>query len=135
MHSRNKAGKAFMKVPPGAKVLPPVRVRDIDADWIVAVSTEGHMLVTELSELPQMTKGKGNKIINVPSAKLKSAEEWICAIDLIQDGEKLTIHAGKKHKTMKAGEVDEHSGERGKRGFKLPRGYQKVDKMEVEIKH
>ena len=134
LHSRNKAGKAFMKIPPGAKVLPPVKVRSLEDDWIVAISSEGHMLVTQLSELPQMSKGKGNKIINVPPAKLKSAEEWICAIDLIQDGEKLTIYAGKKHKTMKAAEVDEHAGERGKRGFKLARGYQKVDKMKVEIK-
>ena len=92
------------------------------------------MLVTELAELPQMAKGKGNKIINVPAAKLKDNEEWICAIDLIQDGEKLAIYAGKKHKIMKPAEVDEHAGDRGKRGFKLPRGYQKVDKIEVEIK-
>jgi len=134
LHSRNKAGKAFLKVPPGAKVLAPVKVRSLEDDWIVAVSSEGHMLVTELAELPQMSKGKGNKIINVPSAKLKEGDEWICAVDLIQDGEKLTIYAGKKHKTMKPDEVDEHAGDRGKRGFKLPRGYQKVDKIEVEIK-
>jgi len=134
LHSRNKAGKAFLKVPPGAKVLQPVKVRGMEDDWIVAVSSEGHMLVTDMAELPQMSKGKGNKIINVPTAKLKNAEEWICAVELIQDGEKLTIFAGKKHKTMKADEVDEHTGERGKRGLKLPRGYQKVDKIKVEIK-
>lgn len=135
MHSRNKAGKAFLKVPPGAKVLPPVKVRSLDEDWIVAVSSEGHMLVTELAELPQMAKGKGNKIINVPPAKLKTGEEWICAIDLIQDGEKLKVYAGAKHKTMKGDEVDGHWAERGKRGLKLPRGYQKVDRIEVEIKN
>ena len=134
LQSRNKAGKAFLKVPPGAKVLPPVKVRSLENDYIVAVSSEGHMLVTEVSELPQMAKGKGNKIINVPSAKLKDNEEWICAIDLIQDGEKLAIYAGKKHKVMKGAEVDGHYAERGKRGHKLPRGYQKVDKIEVEIK-
>jgi topoisomerase IV subunit A len=134
LHSRNKAGKAFLKVPPGAKVLEPVKVRSLEDDWIVAVSSEGHMLVTDLAELPQMSKGKGNKIINVPTAKLKNADEWICAVNLIQDGEKLTIYAGKKHKTMKADEVDEHAGERGKRGLKLARGYQKVDKIKVEIK-
>ncbi len=134
LHSRAKAGKAFLKVPPGAKVLPPVKVRSIEDDFIVAISSEGHMIVTELSELPQMSKGKGNKIINVPSAKLKDGEEWVCAIDLIQDGEKLVVNAGKKHKTMSRGEVDEHYAERGKRGLKLPRGYQKVDSIEVQIK-
>jgi topoisomerase-4 subunit A len=134
LHSRTKAGKAFLKVPPGAKVLPPVKVRSLEDDFIVAISSEGHMLVTELSELPRMSKGKGNKIINVPSAKLKAGEESVCAIELIQDGEKLTVFAGKKHKTMSATEVDEHYAERGKRGLKLPRGYQKVDKVEVLIK-
>lgn len=134
LHSRTKAGKAFMKVTPGAKVLPPVKVRSVEDDFIVAISSEGHMLVTELSELPRMSKGKGNKIINVPSAKLKAGEESVCAIELIQDGEKLTVFAGKKHKTMSGGEVDEHYAERGKRGLKLPRGYQKVDKIEVLIK-
>jgi len=134
LHSRNKAGKAFLKVPPGARVLPPVKVRSLEDDWIVAVSSEGHMVVTALAELPQMSKGKGNKIINVPPAKLKDGQEWIAAIDLIQDGEKLKIYCGGKHKVMKPDEVDGHTTERGKRGLKLPRGYQKVDKIEVEIK-
>ena len=70
-----------------------------------------------------MSKGKGKKNINAPTAKLKSEGECIVAFDLIQDGEKLTFYQGKKHKTMKADEVDGHAGERGKRGHKLPRGY------------
>jgi topoisomerase-4 subunit A len=106
----------------------------MEDDWIVAVSTEGYMLVIPLSELPQMARGKGNKIINIPSAKLKSREEYVGAIDCIQDGEKLTVFAGKKHKTMKADEVDEFAGERGRRGRNLPRGYQKVDRIEVVVK-
>ena len=89
------------------------------------------MLVTALEELPQMSRGKGNKIINIPPAKLKAAEEWMAAIDLIQDGEKLVVYAGKKYKTMKPDEVDGHAAERGKRGLKLPRGYQNVDAIEV----
>ena len=134
MYTRNKAGKATLSVPKGASVLPPVPVRSMEDDWIVAVSTEGYMLVIPLSELPQMARGKGNKIINIPSAKLKSREEYVAAIDCIQDGEKLTVFAGKKHKTMKADEVDEFAGERGRRGRKLPRGYQKVDRIEVVVK-
>jgi topoisomerase-4 subunit A len=134
MMSRNKAGKALLSVPRGAKVLPPVPVRSLDGDSIVAVSSEGYMLVTPLSELPQLAKGKGNKIINIPSAKFKTREEYVAAIDLIQDGEKLIVHAGKKYKTMKTDEVMEHAGERGRRGNKLPRGYQNVDRIEVQNK-
>jgi topoisomerase-4 subunit A len=131
MVTRNKAGKATLSVPKGCGVMPPVAVRSLEEDWIVAATTEGYMLVIPLAELPQMARGKGNKIINVPSAKLKAREEYVAAMALIQDGEKLTVYAGKKHKTMKADEVDEHAGERGRRGRKLPRGYQKVDHVEV----
>jgi topoisomerase-4 subunit A len=134
MYTRNKAGKATLSVPRGASVLAPVPVRSLQDDWIVAVSSEGYMLVIPLAELPQMSRGKGIKIINIPSAKLKSREEFVAAIGCIQDGEKLTVFAGKKHKTMKAVEVDEFEGERGKRGRKLPRGYQKVDQIRVEVK-
>ncbi len=134
LHTRNKAGKSTLSVPKGAGVLPPVRVRSLQDDWIVAVSSEGYMLVIPLAELPQMSRGKGIKIINIPSAKLKSREEAVAAMDCIQDGEKLTVYAGKKHKMMKADEVDEFAGERGRRGKKLPRGYQKVDRIRVEIK-
>ena len=134
MVTRNKAGKATLSVPKGASVLAPVPVRSLQDDWIVAVSSEGYMLVIPLSELPQMSRGKGIKIINIPSAKLKSREEFVAAIDCIQDGEKLTVFAGKKYKTMKAVEVDEFEGERGRRGRKLPRGYQKVERIRVEIK-
>ncbi|MGB5717279.1 MAG: DNA topoisomerase IV subunit A [Gammaproteobacteria bacterium] len=134
MYTRNKAGKATLSVPRGANVLMPVAVRSLQDDWIVAVSSEGYMLVIPLAELPQMSRGKGIKIINIPSAKLKSREEFVASIDCIQDGEKLTVYAGKKHKTMRAVEVDEFAGERGRRGRKLPRGYQKVDRIRVEKK-
>jgi len=134
MHTRNKAGKSTLSVPKGAGVLPPVQIRSLQDDWIVAASSEGYMLVIPLAELPQMSRGQGIKIINIPSAKLKSREEAVAAMDCIPGGEKLTVYAGKKHKTMKADEVDEFAGERGRRGRKLPRGYQKVDRIRVEIK-
>ena len=134
MMTRNKKGKVVLSVPKGARVLPPVHVRSLEDDWIVALTSAGYMLVTALSELPVMAKGKGNKIINVPTAKFKTREEFVKAIELVQDGEKVTVYVGKKHKTMKGAEVDEYAAERGRRGWKLPRGYQAVDSMEVERK-
>jgi topoisomerase-4 subunit A len=132
MVTRNKKGKVVLNVPRGANVLPPVRVRSLEHDWILAITSAGYMLVTSLSELPILAKGKGNKIINIPAAKFKSREEFVKAISLVQDGEKVTIHAGKKHKTMRGAEVDEYAAERGRRGWKLPRGYQSVDAVEVQ---
>jgi len=131
MQTRNKAGKAVLKPAAGAKVMPPVPVRSYEDDWIVSVSSEGHMLVSPLAELPKMARGKGNKIINIPSAKLKDGSENVVAVDLIKDGEKLILNTGKKVKTLSASEVDEYAGERGKRGLKLHRLYQKLVSIEV----
>ncbi len=133
LYSRNKAGKRVLNVPVGAKVLPPVPVRSYEHDWIVAVGSEGYMLVTKLSEFPLMSKGKGIKFINIPSAKLKAGEESVEHVCLVQDGEAITMYCGKKHKTMKGDEVDEYAGERGRRGLKLPRGYRSVDRLSVEF--
>jgi len=134
MTTRNKAGKAVLSVPKGCGVLSPVPVRNLEEDWIVAITTGGYLLVIPLADLPRLARGKGNKIINVPAAKLKAREEYVIALDIIQDGENLIVHTGKKYKAMKPDEVDEYAGERGRRGRKLPRGYQKVERVEVVCK-
>lgn len=134
LQTRNKAGKAVIIVPKATKVLSPVRARDLASEWIVAITSEGYMLVTSLDELPRLNKGKGNKILNIPSAKLKAREEFVVALALIREDEKLTLFCGKRHKIMKHAEVMEYAGERGKRGRKLPRGYQRVDGVRIEGK-
>jgi topoisomerase-4 subunit A len=90
------------------------------------------MLVTPLAQLPQMARGKGNKIINVPSKLLNSGDEVIVAMALVGPKNTLVVHAGRKYKTMKASELDHYAAERGRRGLKLPRGYQNVDALDVE---
>jgi topoisomerase-4 subunit A len=134
LYSRNKAGKRVLNVPAGANVLPPVRVRSHENDWIVAIGSEGYMLVTELAEFPIMPKGKGIKFINIPAAKLKAGEEKVTQLVLVQDDEPITLYCGKKHKVMKGAEVDEYAGERGRRGLKLPRGYRAVDRVTVDMR-
>ncbi len=131
MLTRNKSGKALISVPTGAQVMPPLKIESLEEQWLAAATTAGYLLVIPLSELPQMPKGKGIKILNIPSARLKTREETLAAMALVRPGEKLTVFAGKKHKTMSAAEVDEYDGERGKRGRKLPRGFQKVERLEV----
>jgi len=132
MISRNKAGKALLSVPEGASVLPPLKVRRIELERIVAVTREGYMLVTPLAELPVLNRGKGNRFIGIPAPKFKTRQEFVVAAALVQPGEKLVLHAGKQTKTMKPDELERHGGERGRRGIKLPRGYQKIDTIHVE---
>ena len=131
MITRNRAGKALLSVPKGAEALIPVAVRDVEEDWIVAIGSEGHMLVIPLKDLPVLPKGKGNKIINIPSKKVASGEEKMRAITLVQDGESITLFSGKRTKNMDADEVDSYVGDRGNRGLKLSRGFRNVDAIEV----
>jgi len=131
MQTRNKAGKAVLSVPAGASALTPVRLRSLEHDQVVVVTSEGYMLVTPVSALPRMARGKGNKLIAIPPARLRGGEERVVGLALLQQGERVTIHAGRKHKTLKPGELEGFVGERGRRGYRLPRGYQRVDGLEI----
>ena len=131
MQAATKKGKAVLNVGKQARALPPARVRDEARDRIVAVSSAGHMLVTPVAQLPRMSKGKGNKIINIPAKQLKSGEEQVAAITVVGENDKLIVHAGKKYKTMKPAELDAYLGERGRRGLKLSQGYRQVSRLVV----
>jgi len=127
-----KKGKAVLNVGKQASALPPVKMINADTDQIAAVSSAGHMLLTPAEQLPQMSKGKGNKIINIPAKLLKAGDEKVVAMAIVPEGGKLTVHSGKKHKTMKASELEGYVGERGRRGLKLSQGYRVVDRFVVE---
>jgi topoisomerase-4 subunit A len=132
MQANTKKGKAVLNVGKQARALPPVKVTSVDSDLIVAVSSAGHMLATPVEQLPQMAKGKGNKIINVPAKLLKAGEETVAAITVVPESGKLVVHSGKKYKTMKPTELEAYLGDRGRRGLKLSQGYRAVDQLVVK---
>jgi topoisomerase-4 subunit A len=131
LYTRNKSGKAVLSVPDGARVLPPVPLRSLEESLIIAVTSDGYMLAIPAADLPRMSRGKGNRIIKIPSAKLKAREEYLTGVVCIQAGDVLTLQAGKKLRKMNFSDIGEFVGERGRRGRKLPRGYQKVSAMEA----
>ncbi|MCG8428074.1 MAG: DNA topoisomerase IV subunit A, partial [Chromatiales bacterium] len=132
LFAKNKAGKALLTLPKGARVLAPVEVKDTNSDRVVAITNEGRMLVFPIAELPVLSRGKGNKIINIPAKRVESREEFVVAIACVPEGGKLTAYSGKRHITLKGSDLDHYEGERGRRGNKLPRGFQKVDDVSVE---
>ena len=131
LQTKNKAGKAALKLPAGSRVLQPALVSNIDDSHVVAVSNEGRMLMFPLPELPMLARGKGNKIISIPGARVQSREEYVVAVQVISGSDSLLIHAGKRHLKLGFSELKHYQGERGRRGNKLPRGFQKVERMEV----
>ncbi|MCP4187599.1 MAG: DNA topoisomerase IV subunit A [Gammaproteobacteria bacterium] len=131
MLTRNKNGKALISISKGASLLPAVSISDIDKDLIVSISSEGYIGLLDLKSIPQLSKGKGNKIMGIPPKRLKSAEESVSHTVCLVEGQKLVVHSGKKYKSMNLKELKEYRVERGKRGRKLPRGYQNVTALEV----
>ncbi len=129
--SRNKAGKALLSLPKGAKVIPPQVIDSPDSDLCLSISTEGRMLVFPVSQLPELAKGKGNKMINVPSARVQTREEYVRQLVVVPTGAEVTLWAGKRKLVLKAKDLEHYFGERGRRGNKLPRGLQRVDAVEI----
>ena len=131
LQTKNKSGKAALNLPKGSQVLQPAPIQDLEDSYAVAVSNEGRMLLFPLAELPQLGRGKGLKIISIPSARVQSREEFVVATAVVRETDSLVIHAGKRHLSLKFSELEHYQGERGRRGNKLPRGFQKVDRVEV----
>ncbi|WP_062063786.1 DNA topoisomerase IV subunit A [Cellvibrio sp. OA-2007] len=132
--SKNKAGKALLTLPDAALVLPPQLLDNPEQALLAAVSNDGRLLVFPVTELPELARGKGNKIMNIPSARAATREEFVVSVNVINPGQCLTLHSGKRHITLKLSDLEHYKGERGRRGNKLPRGFQKVDKAEVTDK-
>lgn len=129
--SRNKAGKALLSLPTAAKVLTPLAIKSPETDQVVAISNEGRMLVFPIAELPKLSKGKGNKIISIPSARAASREEFVKILAVVPADSGITLVAGKRKMTIKASDLTHYVGERGRRGNKLPRGLQRIDELLV----
>jgi len=131
LQSKNRAGKAVLSLPAGARVLTPARVTDPGTDLVAAVSSAGRLLVHGVDELPRLAKGKGNKLMHVPPARLRAGEERVAFVRVLPPAASLTVHAGRRHLTLKPADLERYRQGRGRRGLKLPRGLQRVDAVEV----
>jgi topoisomerase-4 subunit A len=127
---RNKAGKALLSLTPGAKVVQPAAAASSESARMVAVTSAGHLLVFPVTELPELDRGKGNKLIDIPKAKLGT--EHVVAIAVVSPGGTLLIKSGARTMTLSYKDLGEYVGSRATRGGLLPRGWQKVDGLSVE---
>jgi len=132
LQAKNKAGKALLSLPAGARVVAPRPLKNRDQDWLAAVTTEGRLLVFPIRDLPQLGKGKGNKIIGIPGDRVASREEYLTDLAVLPQGATLILQAGKRTLSLRADDLEHYKGERGRRGNKLPRGFQRVDALLVE---
>ena len=127
--TRNKAGKAILRVPPGGKAVVPAPV-PLDTECLIAaVSSIGRLLMFEMDELPELAKGKGNKLVNIPTKKYQSGEEKLIAAAVVPEDGRLLVHCGTRMMTIKWDDSGPYYGERALRGGLLPRGWRTVDRL------
>jgi topoisomerase-4 subunit A len=127
--SRNKAGKSILRVPQGGKAIVPALVPEETECLIAAVSSIGRLLLFEMEELPELAKGKGNKLINIPGAKYKSGEETMVAATVVPEDGSLRVQTGTRMMTIKWNDLDDYYGDRALRGSMLPKGWRKVERL------
>ena len=131
INSRNKNGKALINLGENAYLLPVQKLSENTDDLCLTISNEGRMLIFPVQSLPSLSRGKGNKMINIMRAKATKREEFVTMLKIIPKEGSVTLHAGKRKLTLKANDLLAYQGERGRRGSKLPRGLQRVDNIEV----
>lgn len=129
--SKNKAGKSLITLPDGAKVLKPARVGS-ESDRLAVATMQGRLLIFPVAELPALAKGKGNKLIQIPSSDLAAGKDQVVAVIALPENGQLKVLSGKRHLTLKPADIEHYSGSRANRGSALPRGFQRVDGLECE---
>jgi topoisomerase-4 subunit A len=129
--SKNKAGKLLITLPTGATVVKPAPLRS-ESDLLAVTTLQGRLLIFPVLDLPALPRGKGNKLIQIPSGDLTAGKDCVVAMAAIPENGQLKVMAGKRQLTLKGPDLEHYSGSRAKRGSVLPRGFQRVDGLESE---
>jgi topoisomerase-4 subunit A len=124
-----RAGKTVLNVPENSHVLPPAFVPSSDS-LVLTVSSEGKMLAFKVSDVPEMPKGKGNKLYDIPTQKAAAREEVLTGVAVVPPSGTLVLWSGEKQKVLTWAEIKEFKGERAQRGSVLPRGWREIDRVE-----
>lgn len=132
MFARAKAGKTTLSLPKGSRPLAPVRVGMSEEILVAVASNQGRLLIFPLKDLPELPKGKGNKMLGIPSANVASREEYVISMAVIGPEQSLRVEAGSRHFVIKPKDMEAYLGERGRRGTLLPRGLRQVNGLTAE---
>ena len=140
IYSRNRSGKAVLKLTPGALVLPPAPVPRASseqadapaaADACVAlVNSEGRLLLLSAGEIPELPRGKGNKLFGIATKKALAREELLVALCVLSEGQSLAVFSGERQMKLSPADLRSYSGARAQRGALLPRGWRTVERIQ-----
>lgn len=129
---KQRSGKSCLKLPQNSLMLPPRIIPSRENSLIACATSSGRLLIFSVNTLPELSRGKGNKMINIPTVKAAAREEYVIDVQIVTPENVLSVHAGKRHFTLKSADLQHYQGERGRRGNALPRGLQNVTALSVE---
>lgn len=130
--TKNKTGKALISLPENAKVMAPIELNNEKEDLLLAITKAGRMLLFPVSDLPQLSKGKGNKIINITGAQAASGEDLLVWLMVIPPQASITLYFGKRKLKFKSEDLQKYRAERGRKGTSLPRGLHNIERIDVD---
>jgi topoisomerase IV subunit A len=127
-----RAGKTVLNVPENAQVLVPAPVPSPDS-LVAVISSEGKLLVFPVGEVPEMPRGKGNKLYDISGKKARERSELMTAVAVVPPNARLVLHSAEQHKTLEWRELQAYLGERAQRGAVLRRGWpRRIERMEAQ---
>lgn len=127
LYVKNRNGKACFKLPAESRILVPRPMIPEDNQQVLCVTNTGRMLLFPAIQVPELLRGKGNRLMQIPSAKAKSREEYLIDVQVMDaTHQTVTVVAGKRSFTLKRSDLVHYQGDRATRGHRLPRGLQAV---------
>lgn len=127
-----RAGRSLLRLDAGALPLAPAEVEH-DDDQLVVATNAGHVLMFPVAELPVLERGgKGNKLINIPRARMEAGEHVVAVTTVRAETGALSLHAGARKLILRWSDLLLYQGSRASRGTLLPRGFQRVERFATD---
>jgi len=123
LQSKTKSGKNVITLPSKSKVMKIVMIRDLENQFVAVATNRGRLLIFPIAELPILSKGKGNKLIQIPTADLTARKEFITGLCVLNETQKLRVYYGKRKPIYKSEDWIYFVSHRARRGKELRPGY------------
>jgi len=123
LKSKTKSGKNTITLPSKSKVMKIVLVEDLESQYVAVATNRGRLLIFPIAELPLLSKGKGNKLIQIPATDLTARKELVAGLCALNETQKLRVYYGKRKPIYKPEDWIHFISHRARRGKELRPGY------------
>jgi topoisomerase-4 subunit A len=130
LNTRSRAGKAVLVLAREAKAMTPRRIGQPETDRLALATTQGRLLVFSVNEIPVLTRGKGNKLIQLHATRSAPCQDSVVAMAVLSASNGLCVQAGKRKLVLSSRDLESYRSARGQRGTVLPRSFQRVDRLD-----